>query len=435
MMAETEKPMSPATEPMNRETNDSSDIAKTLNFMHPHGSTFEVCCIGIKKRKLDLWDGEYAGGKKPIVAGWFGDNDAAAKIIAELDQRAEPEGIYITLNSCNPALIARANNRLKPGVGRTSDSEIERLQNLLIDVDPKRPAGVSTTDKEKEAAISIIRLIWHDLKNLDWPEPLAAESGNGAHLIYKIDLPNTAENIELLKKVLAALDKKYSTDAIEIDTKVYNPARITKVYGTIARKGDSTPDRPHRKAKIRYVPDVPKPVTVDLLKALAAKAKDEESVQGAASEQSGYNRLDVPSYLARYRMEINKLKQHGSSTLYVLKQCLFNPDHQGGESAIGQTTDGKLFYQCFHNSCRDKTWHDARIVISGDDPLFERQKISCLPVAIEPSDTDDDERDEWDWARKLFPRIPYPWHGLPVEIAESLQQLARSHATSSSTLR
>jgi len=192
---------------MNRETNDSNDITETLNFMHPHGSTFEVCSIGIKKRKLDLWDGEYAGGKKPIVAGWFEDNDAAAKIIAELDQRAEPEGIYITLNSCNPALIARANNRLKPGIGRTTDSEIERLQNLLIDVDPKRPAGVSTTEKEKDAAISIIRIIWHDLKNLDWPEPLAGESGNGAHLIYKIDLPNTAENVELLKNVLAILDQ------------------------------------------------------------------------------------------------------------------------------------------------------------------------------------------------------------------------------------
>ncbi len=98
MMAETEKPMSPATEPMNRETNDSSDIAKTLNFMHPHGSTFEVCCIGTKKRKLDLWGGEYAGGSKPIVAGWFGDNDSAAKMIAELDERAEPEPLCFPLD-------------------------------------------------------------------------------------------------------------------------------------------------------------------------------------------------------------------------------------------------------------------------------------------------------------------------------------------------
>jgi len=417
-------------EPMDRETYDTSEITETLNFIHPHGSTFEVCSIGTKKRKLDLWDGKYAGGNKPIVAGWFEDNDVAAKIIAELDGRAEPEGIYVTLNPCNPALVARANNRLKPGVSRTKDIEIERLQNLLIDVDPRRPVGVSTTDKEKDAAISIIRLIWRDLNSLDWPEPLAAESGNGGHLIYKIDLPNTAENVEQLKYVLAALDQKYSTDAIEIDTKVFNPARISKVYGTTVRKGDSTPDRPHRKAKILYVPIVPEPVTVDLLKTLAAKGKNERSVQSAASGQSSYDRLDVPSYLARYRIEIIKYRRHGNSTLYILKQCLFNPNHQVGESAIGQTTDGILFYHCFHHSCRAKTWHDARSVISGDDCLFERQESTRRPVAIEFTDTDDHERDEWEWARKLFPRITYPWHVLPVEIAESLQQLARSHATS-----
>jgi len=27
---------------------------------------------------------------------------------------------------------------------------------------------------------------------------------------------------------------------------VFNPARICKLYGTLSRKGDSTPERPHR---------------------------------------------------------------------------------------------------------------------------------------------------------------------------------------------
>ena len=37
---------------------------------------------------------------------------------------------------------------------------------------------------------------------------------------------------------------------------------------------------------------------------------------------------------------------------------------------------------------------------------------------------------EWDFCREVFPRIPYPWYVLPGKIATSLQQLARSHATS-----
>lgn len=37
---------------------------------------------------------------------------------------------------------------------------------------------------------------------------------------------------------------------------------------------------------------------------------------------------------------------------------------------------------------------------------------------------------EWAFCREVFPRIPYPWYVLPGKIATSLQQLARSHATS-----
>ena len=140
---------------MNREKSNSNEIYKILKFLHPNGSTFEVCGIGPKRRKLDLWGGEYASGNKPIVAGWFEDHSVAEKMISELDQRAKPEGIYITLNPCKPAVMARANNRLKAGVNRTKDNEIEHLQNLLIDVDPVRPSGVSASDQEKNGYIRV----------------------------------------------------------------------------------------------------------------------------------------------------------------------------------------------------------------------------------------------------------------------------------------
>ena len=43
--------------------------------------------------------------------------------------------------------------------------------------------------------------------------------------------------------------------------------------------------------------------------------------------------------------------------------------HAGGEAAIGQTDGCKLFYQCFHHSCKSRSWLDARQIISGDDSL------------------------------------------------------------------
>ncbi len=56
----------------------------------------------------------------------------------------------------------------------------------------------------------------------------------------------------------------------------------------------------------------------------------------------------------------------------MFRHCLFNPDHTANEAAIGQTEEGKLFYQCFHDSCKNRTWREARQLISGNDPISER---------------------------------------------------------------
>ena len=140
--------------------------------------------------------------------------------------------------------------------------------------------------------------------------------------------------------------------------------------------------------------------------------------------------LNVSGYLDKYGIELVKVKPYGSSTLYCLKCCVFDKSHMNNESAIGQTSDGKLFYQCFHNSCQGKTWHDARTVISGGDPLFEKQEISRRSAEIKSSNPDYEDQEEWGRARELFPLNQFPWHIFPIGIATSLQQLARSHATS-----
>lgn len=63
------------------------------------------------------------------------------------------------------------------------------------------------------------------------------------------------------------------------------------------------------------------------------------------------------------------MKEHGDSTLYCLKECIFDPAHSPNESSIIQREDGVVSYQCFHDSCREKTWLQAREIISGADKL------------------------------------------------------------------
>ena len=54
---------------------------------------------------------------------------------------------------------------------------------------------------------------------------------------------------------LAVLDAFFSDDAVHCDTANCNAARIWKLYGTTACKGDDTAERPHRKARIVSAPD------------------------------------------------------------------------------------------------------------------------------------------------------------------------------------
>jgi len=90
------------------------------------------------------------------------------------------------------------------------------------------------------------------------------------------------------------------------------------------------------------------------------------------TNKSNTQKIDVPAYLAKYGREVVKIKQAGSSTLYCLKTCIFDSSHVK-EAAIGQTSEGKLFYQCFHASCKNHTWHEARKIISGNEPLLEKK--------------------------------------------------------------
>jgi hypothetical protein len=125
---------------------------------------------------------------------------------------------------------------------------------LLVDCDPKRPSGISSAEKEHGRAITTACGVWDDLRGAGFGDPIVADSGNGGHLLYRLDLPNDQHATDLIQRVLVGVSARCAPDDIDIDLTVYNPARICKLYGTMARKGDSTPDRPHRRSRILEVP-------------------------------------------------------------------------------------------------------------------------------------------------------------------------------------
>lgn len=65
---------------------------------------------------------------------------------------------------------------------------------------------------------------------------------------------------------------------------------------------------------------------------------------------------------------------------------------------------------------------------------FEGRDPESMLQALSLPDHGDGQKDGWSLARELFPRGPAPWHLFPDQVADSMQQLARACATTSTSL-
>ena len=61
----------------------------------------------------------------------------------------------------------------------------------MIDLDPKRASGTSSSDEQIQLATNKAKQIYLYLKDALWEAPVVAMSGNGIHLLYKVALKNT----------------------------------------------------------------------------------------------------------------------------------------------------------------------------------------------------------------------------------------------------
>lgn len=214
-------------------------------FVKP-GEVVEVRILGLYGHFNNAWEG-YSKG---TVSGYFDDHSAFCEAVRRTDKQSHA-GIYFTLQVIDKRLIGRALNRLKAVSLTTSDNNVIAYRWLPIDIDPIRPAGIGSSDKELHAAIQLRdKLAGVLVSEYKLPDPIRAISGNGGHLLVRLpDLPINDKSQLFIKSTLDGLSKRYSNDKIKIDTSVFNPSRIWKLYGTTARKGDAVPSGTHREAR------------------------------------------------------------------------------------------------------------------------------------------------------------------------------------------
>ncbi|HBJ38829.1 MAG TPA: hypothetical protein DDZ51_29600 [Planctomycetaceae bacterium] len=280
----------------------STDVRAFLEILHQAGDVFEVRSPKCPDRP--------GGTFKSTAGGYFIDQAAAAKQIEQLE-RLEPPAVYATLNPVNPALIGRAANRVVHKSDKTtSDADITGRRWLFVDIDSKRPSGVSATDGELAAADALSDALLGGMRAGGWPEPLQGGSGNGRYLLWRVELPNDDESTGLVKSVLHEFGMLYDTAGAEVDCSTFNASRIIKVLGTTSRKGDAVigipgiEDRPHRQSWFISPAEPLQIVPVEMLTALVAKPQaddptEEPQPQHKASSAGGSTRQRAVKYIAK----------------------------------------------------------------------------------------------------------------------------------------
>lgn len=288
-------------------------------------------------------------------SGYYKDRSKLIDALRENDDKTW----YFVFNDIDDACYSREQCErvamLSKTSKTTSDKEITKLRWILIDADPVRPAGVSSTNEEKSRAKDTIGKVYNYLRSMGFSEPVVCDSGNGYHLLYKVNL-DTESSVEI-KKFLQALDMLFTDGHVAIDTSVFNPARITKVYGTIARKGANTKERPHRSSRILRIPQEILPTALSLIRKVSDLLPEPEKPTYA----NGYREsFDIDEFIHKHNLPVHSDSSSGGIRKIVFDSCPFDENHKYPDAAIFVMGNGAIGFHCFHNSCRDRTWKDVR---------------------------------------------------------------------------
>lgn len=373
---------------------DLTEVRKTIALMKPEGELFEVRVVY---------------GNKSIYSGYFTDGDT---LIGELMKLDDTDcNVYLSMGEINSACYSRKQkDRFIKGAQATSDKDVLGYEWVMIDLDPVRPAQTSSSDAEVIKARDKLKAVKRYLTSKGFYEPLVGFSGNGYHMLYRVRMNATDKSRELVRRFLQTLDALFSDDEVKVDVANYNPARTCKLYGTLAQKGLSTEERPHRLSKIIQEAD-DKPNPHEYLENVCADLpKNAEAPQ----RYNNYapREFDLDEWLNKYALRYDVTDYQGG-TKYVLEHCPFDESHRKPDAAIFKMRSGAIGFKCLHNSCQHKTWRDVRMLYEPD--AYERKYREEARRAYEKPNREMPKEDKPDSA---------VWYS-----AEDVLKLPREHET------
>lgn len=324
----------------------ADEVRKAISTLQAPGKVFEVRIIGT--------------AKKDILSGYFRDAETLLQKFDTVDLRQR--NVYITLGEVKDECFARAQSECFLKSPQTSsDTEIVAYRWLFVDLDPVRSAGISSSNAELNEARKLARKVYEYLRGLGFNEPVKALSGNGCHLLYRIDIPNDPDGRALVERCLKVLALIFNSDSVKIDTTNSNPSRICKLHGTLAQKGRSTANRPHRMSRLVSVPDEIQISDAETLQRLADELPEEPKPDAGRRGYTPQADFDLLEFMREHGMNYEE-DSNDRARIYKLEECPFDHSHKDGDAKIFQYSNGAIAFKCHHNSCRGKRWQDVRLL-------------------------------------------------------------------------
>jgi hypothetical protein len=323
--------------------------------------------------------------------------EAAARAAQDLQYGAQ---IYLTMNPIDSgASILKDASPMLRRAGRgdsTTNADISRRSNFVIDLDPVRPTDTGATDEQLNAARELADKIEQELAALGWPMPARVDSGNGVHLYFRIDLESQSD---LPRRALEGLAERFSTPAVKVDVTIHNPARILRVPGSWNSKG--TDRALHRVARLVRAGD-DRLLTAEQLESVATpsqtSAAPASSSTSAVVVSAAAKSFDLETWLTKHGVRHKGREDWtgggAGAHRWILEVCAFNPAHDKGEAVITRQANGALGFKCHHDSCAERGWQDFRRVV-------EASRHAALQISN-------------------FRRAPYPVHALPALLRQAV---------------
>jgi len=297
-----------------------------------------------------------------VAVGYFTDWESALRSVE--NEPTPYRACYFSLNPVKlPTGIPTNPTTLRPSANAVGASDIEKRVWLLIDCDPPRPVKSNSTSEEKQAARDQAQRIREWLRSHGWPEPVLADSGNGWHLLYRIDLPNDEASKCLVQRFLSTLKQRFPmTDAGNFDA-----PRLAKLYGSWARKGEHSEERPWRRSAI-VEEGSGEIVTETQLRSLAPM--QDPAPQTAATMTDG-DRDRLLGFLDCYAVPVRSEAREVTGGWQVEVECPWSAEHSDEtrrDTVVSFIAGRGYGFKCFHSHCVQRRWREFRAELERRHP-------------------------------------------------------------------